>query len=33
MAKRRVIGVVSQKGGVGKSTLCQLIAREAASQG
>jgi chromosome partitioning protein len=25
--------VVSQKGGVGKSTLCQLIAREAASQG
>lgn len=31
--KRRVIGVVSQKGGVGKSTLCQLIAREAASQG
>src|SRR5665213_3456803 len=33
MAKRRVIGVVSQKGGVGKSTLCQLIAREAAAQG
>jgi chromosome partitioning protein len=33
MAKRKVIGVVSQKGGVGKSTLCQLIAREAASQG
>ena len=33
MAKQRVIGVVSQKGGVGKSTLCQLIAREAASQG
>jgi chromosome partitioning protein len=33
MAKRRIIGVVSQKGGVGKSTLCQLIAREAASQG
>ena len=32
-AKRHVIGVVSQKGGVGKSTLCQLIAREAASQG
>ena len=31
--KRRVIGVVSQKGGVGKSTLCQLIAREAAAQG
>jgi len=33
MAKQRVVGVVSQKGGVGKSTLCQLIAREAASQG
>lgn len=33
MAKPRVIGVVSQKGGVGKSTLCQLIAREAAAQG
>ena len=33
MARRRVVGVVSQKGGVGKSTLCQLIAREAASQG
>ena len=33
MAKQQVIGVVSQKGGVGKSTLCQLIAREAASQG
>jgi chromosome partitioning protein len=33
MARRRVIGVVSQKGGVGKSTLCQLIAREAAAQG
>jgi chromosome partitioning protein len=33
MAKRRIIGVVSQKGGVGKSTLCQLIAREAASEG
>ena len=31
--KRQIIGVVSQKGGVGKSTLCQLIAREAASQG
>jgi chromosome partitioning protein len=31
--KRHVIGVVSQKGGVGKSTLCQLIAREAAAQG
>jgi chromosome partitioning protein len=29
-AKRQVVGVVSQKGGVGKSTLCQLIAREAA---
>src|SRR5579862_1853701 len=33
MAKPKVVGVVSQKGGVGKSTLCQLIAREAASQG
>ncbi|MBV8778780.1 MAG: ParA family protein [Alphaproteobacteria bacterium] len=33
MARRKVIGVVSQKGGVGKSTLCQLIAREAAMQG
>ena len=33
MAKRRIIGVVSQKGGVGKSTLCQLIAREAAALG
>jgi chromosome partitioning protein len=33
MAKRQVIGVVSQKGGVGKSTLCQLIAREAAISG
>jgi chromosome partitioning protein len=33
MAKRKVIGVMSQKGGVGKSTLCQLIAREAAFQG
>ena len=31
--KARVIGVVSQKGGVGKSTLCQLIAREASAQG
>lgn len=30
MANPQVIGVVSQKGGVGKSTLCQLIAREAA---
>src|SRR5438477_828009 len=26
--KRQVVGVVSQKGGVGKSTLCHLIARE-----
>lgn len=33
MAKRRIIGVVSQKGGVGKSTLCQLVAREAAIGG
>jgi chromosome partitioning protein len=33
MAKRQVVGVVSQKGGVGKSTLCQLIAREAAFSG
>jgi chromosome partitioning protein len=33
MARRQVIGVLSQKGGVGKSTLCQLIAREAAAQG
>ena len=33
MAKRRIVGVVSQKGGVGKSTLCQLIAREAAVGG
>jgi chromosome partitioning protein len=32
-AKRQIIGVVSQKGGVGKSTLCQLIAREAAVSG
>jgi chromosome partitioning protein len=31
--KRQVIGVVSQKGGVGKSTLCHLIAREAAVSG
>lgn len=31
--KRHVIGVVSQKGGVGKSTLCQLIACEAAARG
>jgi len=33
MAKPKVVGVVSQKGGVGKSTLCQLIAREAAAGG
>src|SRR5580658_4472238 len=33
MAKRQIIGVLSQKGGVGKSTLCQLIAREAAAAG
>jgi chromosome partitioning protein len=33
MAKHKIIGVVSQKGGVGKSTLCQLIACEAAAQG
>jgi len=33
MAKRQIVGVVSQKGGVGKSTLCQLIAREAAAAG
>jgi chromosome partitioning protein len=33
MAKQQIIGVISQKGGVGKSTLCQLIAREAAAQG
>lgn len=33
MAKPKVVGVVSQKGGVGKSTLCQLIAREAAIRG
>jgi chromosome partitioning protein len=33
MAKRQIVGVVSQKGGVGKSTLCQLIAREAAAGG
>jgi chromosome partitioning protein len=32
-AKRQIIGVVSQKGGVGKSTLCHLIAREAAAAG
>jgi chromosome partitioning protein len=33
MAKTRVVGVLSQKGGVGKSTLCQLIACEAAAGG
>jgi chromosome partitioning protein len=33
MARAKVVGVVSQKGGVGKSTLCQLIAREAAVAG
>jgi chromosome partitioning protein len=33
MAKTRVVGVLSQKGGVGKSTLCQLIACEAAAAG
>jgi len=33
MAKTRVVGVLSQKGGVGKSTLCQLVAREAAAAG
>jgi chromosome partitioning protein len=33
MAKPKVVGVLSQKGGVGKSTLCQLIAREAAVGG
>jgi chromosome partitioning protein len=33
MAKPKIVGVVSQKGGVGKSTLCQLIAREAAIGG
>jgi chromosome partitioning protein len=33
MAKTKIVGVVSQKGGVGKSTLCQLIAREAAIRG
>jgi len=32
-AKRQIVGVVSQKGGVGKSTLCHLIAREAAASG
>ena len=31
--KRQIVGVVSQKGGVGKSTLCHLIAREAAAAG
>jgi chromosome partitioning protein len=33
MSKRQVIGVISLKGGVGKSTLCQLIASVAAAQG
>lgn len=33
MPRPQVVGVVSQKGGVGKSTLCQLIAREAAVSG
>ncbi len=33
MAKPKIVAVVSQKGGVGKSTLCQLIAREAALGG
>lgn len=33
MAKQQIVGVVSQKGGVGKSTLCQLIAREASARG
>jgi len=33
VTRGQVIGVVSQKGGVGKSTLCQLIASEAAAQG
>lgn len=33
MTKPKIVGVVSQKGGVGKSTLCQLIAREAAISG
>jgi chromosome partitioning protein len=33
MAKPKIVGIVSQKGGVGKSTLCQLIAREAATGG
>jgi chromosome partitioning protein len=33
MARPKIVGVVSQKGGVGKSTLCQLIAREAAVGG
>lgn len=33
MGRPKIIGIVSQKGGVGKSTLCQLIAREAAIGG
>jgi len=33
MARPKIVAVVSQKGGVGKSTLCQLIAREAAAAG
>jgi cellulose biosynthesis protein BcsQ len=33
MAKPKVVGIISQKGGVGKLTLCQLIAREAAIGG
>jgi chromosome partitioning protein len=33
MSKPTIVGVISQKGGVGKSTLCQLIAREAAIGG
>ncbi|MBV9828056.1 MAG: ParA family protein [Alphaproteobacteria bacterium] len=33
MARAKIVAVVSQKGGVGKSTLCQLVAREAAVGG
>jgi chromosome partitioning protein len=33
MANPKVVGIISQKGGVGKLTLCQLIAREAAIGG